>query len=132
MENRRSFVKRIIGALGVGAVALKSPVAFAEKLALPLNKVAALKKVGGSATVTLSGKEILIIRDTDKTVRGLSAKCTHRDCPMSYNKKTRKIDCSCHGSSFDLNGKVLGGPAKKDLKRYAARLSEGRIIIAVD
>ena len=132
MENRRNFLTKAFGLIGMGPVMLKGGVAFAKKLALPLDKVSALKKVGGSARVKLSGKEVLLIRDTEKSVRGLSPKCTHQNCYVSYNKKTKKVDCDCHGSSFDLSGKVLTGPATKDLKQYAANLSEGRIVISVD
>ncbi len=132
MDNRRGFMKKIVGALGLGIVALKSGVAFAKKLALPLDKVAALKQVGGSVVVKLSGKEVLLIRDTEKTVRALNPKCTHRECLVGYNKKTGKVDCSCHGSAFDLNGKVLVGPAVKNLKTYAASLADGQIVVTVD
>ena len=132
MENRRTFIKKIVGILGFGVIALKSGVAVAKKLALPLDKVAALKKVGGSARVKLAGKEVLLIRDSSNSVKGFSPKCTHQNCYVSYNKKTARIDCSCHGSSFDVSGKVLGGPAPKDLKKYEASLSDGRIIIEVD
>lgn len=132
MDGRRGFMKKVIGAFGLGIVALKSGVAFAKKLAVPLDKVAALKQVGGSARIKLSGKEVLLIRDTEKTVKAMDPHCTHRDCLVGYNKKTGKVDCSCHGSSFDLNGKVLGGPATKNMKTYAASLAEGQIVVTVD
>ena len=131
VENRRGFIKRALGALGISTVALKSGIAKAKKLGLALDKVPALKKVGGSATVKLKRKEVLLIRDTETTVRALNAKCTHRECLVHYNKKTTKVDCSCHSSSFDLDGKVLGGPAEKDLKKYEATLSGGQIVVSM-
>jgi len=132
MANRRQFIKSVLGAFGAGIVLVKSGVAFAKKLALPIEKVKALKNVGGAARVKLSGKEILLIRDSDASVTGLSPKCTHQDCYVKYNAKTKKIDCGCHGSSFDLSGKVLKGPATKPLKKYETSLKDGRIILTVD
>lgn len=133
MENRREFITRLAGVFGGVMLFLKSSVAFAKKkLALPLEKVKALQTVGGSARVKLSGKEILLIRDATGSVLGLSPKCTHQDCYVKYNKNSGKIDCSCHGSSFDKNGKVLKGPATTDLKKYPTTLKDGRVIIEVN
>jgi Rieske Fe-S protein len=132
MENRRTFMKMLFGVFGFGLAALKGGVAFAKKLGLQIDKVPSLGKVGGSAKVKLAGKEVLLIRTAASEVRGLCPKCTHQSCDVRYNPKTSKLDCTCHGSSFDLNGKVLKGPAAKDLKTYATSLKDGRIIISVD
>ena len=95
-------------------------------------QIPSLSKTGGSATVKLAGQEIILIRSSDSEIRGLNAKCTHQNCPLKYTAKTKTLDCSCHGSSFDLSGKVLKGPATKNLKTYPASLKDGRIIISVD
>jgi len=132
MESRRSFFKKALTALGVGVVVLKSGMAFAKKLALSLDKVPALKEVGGSARVKLNGQEILLIRDGQNSVHGVSPKCTHQACYVAYNHKDGKIECPCHSSSFDLSGKVLGGPAPKPLPTYPVKLDKERLIISVD
>ena len=132
MEDRRQFFKTLLGVLGFGIAALRGGIARAKKLALNIDKVPSLSKVGGSAKVKLAGKEVLLIRSAPSEVRGISPKCTHQNCPVKYNAKTGKVDCTCHGSSFDLSGRVLRGPATENLKTYATSLKEGRIIISVD
>ena len=46
----------------------------------------------------------------------LSSKCPHMGCSVDWNKDENKFICPCHQSSFDINGKLLNGPAKSDLE----------------
>lgn len=132
MDNRREFFAKIL-ASSLGAVALlKGRPVFAKKLGLSLDKVPSLAKAGGFAVVKLAGKDLLLIRDSESSVRALSSKCTHQHCDVTYKPEVKKIQCKCHGSSFDLTGKVLGGPATVPLPSYGATLSDGKIILTVD
>lgn len=45
--------------------------------------------------------------------------CTHLGGILRWNDAERSWDCPLHGSRFDCNGKVLEGPATRDLKRRA-------------
>ena len=132
MNDRRQFLLKAVGLLGAAAAVLKSKAAAARKLGLSLTKVPSLSKVGGSATITLEGKSLLLVRDKESSVKVLSGNCTHQECPVSYNAGDKKIECSCHGSAFDLTGKVLKGPATKNLKSYPAALSDGKIVLTVE
>lgn len=42
-------------------------------------------------------------------------RCTHLGCALKYNKQEHSWDCSCHGSRFDKNGKVINNPATQNL-----------------
>ena len=37
-------------------------------------------------------------------------------CHLVFNQEEETWDCPCHGSRFDLDGNLLEGPAKEDLK----------------
>jgi len=44
----------------------------------------------------------------------VSAICTHKKCRL-IAEPDRSFYCPCHGSTFDPNGHVTEGPAKRDL-----------------
>lgn len=43
-------------------------------------------------------------------------RCTHLGCALHWNPVEHTWDCSCHGSRFDKNGRLIDNPAKKDAK----------------
>ena len=95
----------------------------------------ALNKVGGSLIAKVKGKRILLIRNTEESVRGYTPQCSHRAHSLSYDPKRGQILCAEHGSRFDLEGKPLKGPAKKPLaKVYWTKLDRAkqRVIIKLD
>ena len=54
-------------------------------------------------------------------VRPVGPRCPHLGCALKWNKQEQSWDCSCHGSRFDENGKLLNNPANGDLKHQAHR-----------
>lgn len=44
----------------------------------------------------------------------VSAICTHRKCKLEA-EADKSFYCPCHGSTFDGNGKVTAGPARRNL-----------------
>ncbi len=44
-------------------------------------------------------------------------RCPHLGCALKWNEYEHTWDCSCHGSRFSENGKVLDGPANGDIKK---------------
>ena len=62
--------------------------------------------------------------------RALSAVCTHLGCTVNQDASGPGFHCPCHGSQFNNNGAVTGGPAPKPLSWFQVSLSrDGRIVI---
>lgn len=61
-------------------------------------------------------KLIAAYKDEDGNTECYSAVCTHLGGIVRWNSAEKSWDCPCHGSRFDCHGKVLEGPAYKDLK----------------
>lgn len=63
------------------------------------------------------GKPTAIYTDNSGKQTKISAVCTHLGCIVNWNEFEDTWDCPCHGSRFDIKGKVLTGPALKPLKK---------------
>ncbi|GLI01665.1 FAD-dependent oxidoreductase [Phytohabitans aurantiacus] len=72
----------------------------------------------GEAGVFRQGMRLVAARrDEAGALVTLSARCTHLGCVVRYNDDENSWDCPCHGSRFDLDGTVLGGPAVRPLSQ---------------
>jgi Rieske Fe-S protein len=55
-------------------------------------------------------------------------KCTHLGCTVE--KPGDSFECPCHGSRFDENGKLMRGPATRDLPALQVDENEdGNLIV---
>ena len=46
-------------------------------------------------------------------------RCPHLGCALKWNPEEHSWDCPCHGSRFTRDGRLIGNPAMRDLKRQA-------------
>lgn len=72
---------------------------------------------------------ILILRLGDGRYAALSPICTHRGCTVEPSGD--RLECPCHGSTYDREGKVLIGPAERALSRYPAVVEGDALVINV-
>ena len=70
---------------------------------------------------------IFIIQGKEKPAV-LDRKCPHLGCTVEFNPSEKLIQCPCHGSTFDAQGKYIRGPAKRDLKEYEFIITEDQQI----
>ena len=70
--------------------------------------------------IAIDPKRVCIVREGNK-VAAISTTCTHLGCIVAPS--ATGFQCPCHGSRFDVDGNVTGGPAPKALAWYAMTLT---------
>jgi cytochrome b6-f complex iron-sulfur subunit len=58
-------------------------------------------------------QKVILRRQTETEVAAISLVCTHLGCTV--NRVETGFQCPCHGSQYDSDGIVVGGPAPKTL-----------------
>jgi len=71
---------------------------------------------GQGGIVKVDGRKSAAFRDDAGKLHAFSHVCTHLGCHVRWNEAEVSFDCPCHGSRFDRFGKVIQGPAVKDLE----------------
>ena len=105
-------------------LALAEDAGQAEKTATPGETVLKLKdyedlgKIGGFQVIDTEAGRVIVARIDADNFAACSAVCTHRGCEVGYSADTKEFVCPCHGARFSENGKVKGGPTKRDLQSY--------------
>lgn len=132
--SRRGFFQLTLGWLA-GTFAVGATAAAAVRFLVPnvLYEPSQRFKAGrpedyadGSVTF-LEDERVFLVRQGN-TFRCLSAVCTHLGCTV--NRAGQGYHCPCHGSVFDSQGAVKGGPAPRGLEWFAVTMSRyNRLVV---
>ena len=131
---RRSFFQLTLGWIA-GTFAIVASSAAAVRFLVPnvLYEPGQRFKAGkpedyadGSVTF-LEDEQVFLVRQGN-TFRCLSAICTHLGCTV--NRANHGYHCPCHGSVFDEQGAVKGGPAPRGLEWFLVTMSkDNRLVV---
>jgi Rieske Fe-S protein len=86
-----------------------------DRLARPDTKRLADVAPGEGKIVEVEGQKVAVFREESGACHAVSPVCTHMGCHVHWNRAERSWDCPCHGARYSPTGKVLNGPAVKDL-----------------
>ena len=131
--SRRNFFQLALGwlaalfataASAVGAVRFLIPNALFEPSLL--FKAGKPEDYPDGSVTFLEQERVFLVRQGN-TFRCLSAICTHLGCTV--NRADHGYHCPCHGSVFDEQGAVKGGPAPRPLDWFSLTLSKDRRLL---
>jgi Rieske Fe-S protein len=130
--SRRDFIKRTAAGIIIGGVALTVPDIGKMFAGSPKGKVyktggemviklsdpqnSALANVGGSI---LLDDENMLIRTSQTQFEAINLICRHKGCTVELSGD--QFVCPCHGSEYDITGKVTHGPSKANLRTWETK-----------
>lgn len=148
LPTRRSWIKAFV--LGSASVLAGGPpgvsrlladitpsAAPADILPLQLSLYPALSSTGGSVLLQFTTSEsvyrpILINRAAGPVFYAMDSACKHNGCIVApFNTTTQKVRCFCHGSEYDITGRVIKGPALQNLDSYGTSYNASTGVLQV-
>ncbi len=137
--DRRGFMKTLVGAAGVfavasipwGAIAAKELTSLGEKeypqkLITDVNSLA----IGESVNFKFPGEhdDAILIRLSDKKYVAYQNACTHLRCPVFWVKEESEMVCPCHHGKFDVQtGAPTAGPPRRPLPEIQVKVEKGAV-----
>jgi Rieske Fe-S protein len=80
-------------------------------------------------TFPWGSKPGLLKKNDDGSLWAFVAICTHLDCNVTYLSEKRRFFCACHDGWYDENGKNIGGPPPRPLRRLGIVIEGEDLII---
>lgn len=85
--------------------------------------------VGTVSTKWLNEQRVWIVR-SERGVYAFLAICRHLGCTPRWVPDEQLFKCPCHGSDYNIEGDVVGGPAPRPLWRLEVSLApDGQIVV---
>jgi len=78
---------------------------------------------------TKTEKAVWAVKQADGQVTVYSPMCTHLGCGYHWDATAQQFKCPCHGSVFDVSGRVVGGPAPRPLDALPSKVEHGRLLV---
>ncbi|MFQ5654387.1 MAG: ubiquinol-cytochrome c reductase iron-sulfur subunit [Planctomycetota bacterium] len=83
--------------------------------------------------LSLPRRRLFVVR-SEQGYFAMSAVCTHLGCMVRHQEEDgspQAFFCPCHGSRFDKQGNVIGGPAPRPLRRLELTVEGGELVVDV-
>lgn len=72
---------------------------------------------------------IVNLVDFDKSVQALYHVCPHLGCTVPFCNISGRFECPCHGSTYNLHGEWISGPAPRGLDRFTGSVKGGHVFV---
>ncbi|HPJ43697.1 MAG TPA: Rieske 2Fe-2S domain-containing protein [Spirochaetota bacterium] len=128
--SERTFFQRILGISATGIAAEGSWTLEGKSVRVDPGKLPELSVSGKGVRIEGKGlpERILLLHGADGEFHAFRNRCTHGGRRLDPSGDGVQC-CSVGKSFFDLNGSVISGSAKKNIKKYNTRRENSYIII---
>ena len=128
-SSRRDFLARLaeaaaggavlgpLGALGCGVPNYSARMAAHQTEKFDVRDLTQDGKALVTPFIGTKRDSIMVVREAPGQFVALSMTCTHAGCRVNP-PVAGIINCPCHGSQYDLTGRVVRGPAPLPLTQY--------------
>ena len=73
--------------------------------------------------------QVWVIKKSGTQATVFSPICTHLGCRFGWNSSRKVFMCPCHGSVFSEEGKVIAGPAPRQLDTLDYKIENGELYV---
>ena len=80
---------------------------------------------------TKTQKAVWAVKQSNGQVTVFSPLCTHLGCGYHWDGGAQQFKCPCHGSVYDISGRVLAGPAPRPLDALPSKVDNGRLLVVL-
>ena len=74
-------------------------------------------------------KAVWAVKQPNGEVTAFAPMCTHLGCGYHWDGAAQQFKCPCHGSVYDISGRVLAGPAPRPLDALPSKVDNGRVFV---
>ena len=78
---------------------------------------------------TKTQKAVWAVKQGNGEVTVFAPMCTHLGCGYHWDGAGQQFKCPCHGSVFDISGRVVAGPAPRPLDVLPSKVDNGRLLV---
>lgn len=71
-----------------------------------------------------------LVANVNGSFIALTSVCTHSGCDRNWTFASNRFTCTCHGSVFDPNGRVLQGPATAPLAQFGTQITGTTLVVS--
>ena len=97
-----------------------------------MEKVGNLKDIKNNLCISIKGKSLALFKINEK-IYCIDNECTHTGGPLCEGKlEGDEVICPWHASRFNVKtGKVVEGPAIKDIKTYRTTIKNDEVWVDI-
>lgn len=92
---------------------------------VPVMAVSAVRP-GQAVRFSAPAIEGFVVNDGGR-LDALSAVCTHQGCILRFSPQSQRLDCPCHGASFNLLGLPINREYLRPLPQVESRINGGQV-----